>query len=309
MSGDLAPGTRLPSTPRLVEKFGVSSTAVDKALAVLKREGYLRSPRGTGVYVRDRQRFRVEAGTNLSAELDGYSYEMLEVGEVLSPAEVAAALGLEPGDHILLRRGLLRRHGRPVQMDWSYYPLDLVTSVELVGPRGSAPRALAEMGYPQCYFVDAVSARMPTTEEVDLLELPNVPVIRQFRVVYSDGDRPVEASILVKGSHLYELAYRLPAGGPGSSTPTSTPAGGRAPGGVRVGGTGIAAEPQGVGRSARRARDGAQVGMAGRVVRRGRVGGQQVHQGAVGLDGTARHRTVSVNGSRARAPAPGPALR
>ena len=49
---------------------------------------------------------------------------------------------------------------------------------------------------------------MPTTEEVEILDLPNVPVIRQFRVIYSDSERPVEASVLVKGGHLYELLYR-----------------------------------------------------------------------------------------------------
>jgi GntR family transcriptional regulator len=49
---------------------------------------------------------------------------------------------------------------------------------------------------------------MPTTEEVKLLDLPNVPIIRQFRVIYSDNGRPVEASVLVKGGHLYELLYK-----------------------------------------------------------------------------------------------------
>jgi GntR family transcriptional regulator len=77
--------------------------------------------------------------------------------------------------------------------------------------RGGAPRVLAELGYPQRYFADAVSARMPTAEEASLLALPVVPVIRQFRVIYSDADRPVEASVLVKGAHLYELLYRQPA--------------------------------------------------------------------------------------------------
>jgi GntR family transcriptional regulator len=33
-------------------------------------------------------------------------------------------------------------------------------------------------------------------------------VIRQLRVVLSDDDRPVEASVLVKGAHLYELQFR-----------------------------------------------------------------------------------------------------
>jgi GntR family transcriptional regulator len=37
-------------------------------------------------------------------------------------------------------------------------------------------------------------------------------VIRQLRVIYSDGDRPVEASVLVKGAHLYELLYRVEIG-------------------------------------------------------------------------------------------------
>lgn len=33
-------------------------------------------------------------------------------------------------------------------------------------------------------------------------------MIRQLRVVYSDDERPVEASVLIKGAHFYELLYR-----------------------------------------------------------------------------------------------------
>jgi len=32
-------------------------------------------------------------------------------------------------------------------------------------------------------------------------------VIRQFHVIYSNGRRPVEVSVLIKGAHLYELSY------------------------------------------------------------------------------------------------------
>jgi hypothetical protein len=31
--------------------------------------------------------------------------------------------------------------------------------------------------------------------------------IRQFRIVHSDGLRPVEVSVLIKGGHRYELRY------------------------------------------------------------------------------------------------------
>jgi GntR family transcriptional regulator len=53
-----------------------------------------------------------------------------------------------------------------------------------------------------------VAARLPTTEELETLELPiDVPVLRQFGVVYS-ATRAVEAAILIKGAHRYEVQYR-----------------------------------------------------------------------------------------------------
>ncbi|MER6817924.1 GntR family transcriptional regulator [Spirillospora sp. NPDC000708] len=104
MAGDLAPGTQLPSTAHLVAEFGVSNTTVQKALAVLKAEGYLTSRQGKGVYVRDRQPFRVEVGAYFAPAPGGYSYELLEVGEVPAPNAVAAAFNIADGDHVLLGR-------------------------------------------------------------------------------------------------------------------------------------------------------------------------------------------------------------
>lgn len=214
MAGDLVAGTQLPSTAHLVTEFGVSNTTVQKALAVLKAEGYLTSRQGKGVFVRDRQPFRVEVGAYFEPTPGGYSYELLEVTELPAPNDVAEALNISAGDRVLVRRRLLRHAGRPVEVEWSYYPLELAAGTELAGSQripGGAPRVLADLGYDLQHFVDAVSARMPTNEEIDLLALPDVPVIRQFRVAYSHDDRPVEVSVLVKGSHLYELVYRLPA--------------------------------------------------------------------------------------------------
>jgi GntR family transcriptional regulator len=96
-------------------------------------------------------------------------------------------------------------------MSWSYYPAEIAAHSPLAGRTkipGGAPQALATLGYPQRNFIDRLSARLPTTEELENLELPDdVPVICQFRTIYSDERRPVEASILVKGAHLYELLY------------------------------------------------------------------------------------------------------
>jgi GntR family transcriptional regulator len=42
------------------------------------------------------------------------------------------------------------------------------------------------------------------------LKLPgDLPVLRTLRVVYSDDDRPVEATVMVKAGHLYEVQYEF----------------------------------------------------------------------------------------------------
>ncbi|MFD2350298.1 UTRA domain-containing protein [Nonomuraea ferruginea] len=100
----------------------------------------------------------------------------------------------------------------PVELSWSYYPARIAQGTPLDKKRriiGGAPQALSDLGYPQRDFVDRLSTRPPTSEEIEGLELPEeVPVIRQFRVIYSDNAVPVEVSIIVKGGHLYELKYK-----------------------------------------------------------------------------------------------------
>ncbi|GAA0454620.1 hypothetical protein GCM10010361_18350 [Streptomyces olivaceiscleroticus] len=59
-------------------------------------------------------------------------------------------------------------------------------------------------------LVDSVSARVPTQEQYTLLRLPgDLPVLRTLRTVYSDGDLPIEVTVMVKASHLYELRYEF----------------------------------------------------------------------------------------------------
>ncbi|MEV7044755.1 UTRA domain-containing protein [Amycolatopsis sp. NPDC051061] len=59
--------------------------------------------------------------------------------------------------------------------------------------------------------VDRISARPPTVAEVETLELPEgTPVIRQLRTIYSDDQRPVEASVLIIGCAPVRVA--VPAG-------------------------------------------------------------------------------------------------
>jgi GntR family transcriptional regulator len=211
MAGELAPGAQLPSTPQLEALYKTSNPTVQSAVRLLKEEGFLSSHRGKGVYVRDKQPFTVDVSPYIQPSPGGYSYDLLEVAEVVPVGDIAQGLGLSEGERAVLRKRILRLDGEPLELDWSYYPLHIVAGSPLTQRRkvqGGAPRVLAELGFPQREMVDTVSVRMPTTEEVEALDLPDVPVMRQFRVIYSDDQRAVEVSELIKGAHLYQLRYR-----------------------------------------------------------------------------------------------------
>ncbi|MEC3997438.1 GntR family transcriptional regulator [Actinacidiphila sp. DG2A-62] len=194
MSGDLAPGSSLPSTQQLKNRFDAASATVQKALQLLKSEQLVVGRAGSAVTVRPHRQETVRPAafsqpvapggpSPLVAEAvaRGRSavVRLLEVGEVRPPADVAAALRLHGDDTAVMRHQLLLHDGEPV-----------------------------ELGYPPRRTVDLVSARVPTQEQYEALRLPgNLPVLRTLRVVHSDDDLPVEATVMAKAGHLHELRY------------------------------------------------------------------------------------------------------
>jgi len=211
MRGELGPGTQLPSTAQLVERYGAANATIQHALKALKDEGFLDSRVGKGVYVRDRRPFVIDVAAYLAPTPGRFRYRLLGVETVVPPADISDGLRLVTGATAISRTRILLHDDEPVELSASYYPVEIAADSSLAKPakiRGGAPHALADLGFPQRTFVDRISARQPTVEEVEALALPaGTPVIRQLRVVYSDDERPVEASVLIKGAHRYELLY------------------------------------------------------------------------------------------------------
>jgi GntR family transcriptional regulator len=212
MRGQLSPGTQLPSTAQLVEQYSAANATIQHALKALKDEGFLDSRVGKGVYVRDRQPFVIDAAAYITPTPGRFRYQLLTVDNIAPPADIVDGLQLAPGATAIIRTRILFHDDHPVELSASYYPAEIAANSTLAKAakiRGGAPQALAELGFPQRSFVDRISARPPTVEESETLDLPDgTPVIRQLRVIYSDNERPVEASVLIKGAHLYELLYR-----------------------------------------------------------------------------------------------------
>ncbi|MFD0338133.1 GntR family transcriptional regulator [Streptomyces sp. NPDC127117] len=226
MSGDLAPGAGLPSTAQLKERFSASNATVQKALQLLKGEGLVIGRPGASVTVREHRQRTIRPAAYMAAAASGEPYRwlseaansgararstLIEVAEETPPADVAAALGLQPGGTAVLRRQLLSIDDEPAELVASYYPLDIARGTALTECRriaGGTPTLLTALGYPPRISVDRVSARVATQDQYRLLRLPgDLPVLRTLRMVHSDHDRPVEATVMVKAGHLYEVQY------------------------------------------------------------------------------------------------------
>ncbi|MFF8431098.1 GntR family transcriptional regulator [Streptomyces sp. NPDC016566] len=225
--GDLAPGVQLPSTPALMEQYGVAGTTVQKALLALKEEGLLVGHAGKGVFVQGSAQQTITPAAYLPpspvgeqhrwiTEADSRSQrgsiKLLKVEVVEPPHEIAAALKLGEEERALLREQILLLDDEPAELARSYYPLSLAEGTTMMEPRrirGGTSTLLSDLGYPPREAMDEVSSEIPTEEEVVALELPkDMPVMLTFRVVYSDNDRPIEASLLTKAAHRYRVRYR-----------------------------------------------------------------------------------------------------
>lgn len=208
MSGELAPGQQLQSTADLAERFGVTGTTIQDAIKVLIAEGYVETRKGAARKVRERPPVVVDIGPYFVPAPGGISYELLDVREEVPPPAVQAILGAGPA---VLRKRRMLLAGEPAELNHAWYPAAIAAGTELARRqkiKGGAPRALADLGYPQRRMIDEISSRLPTTEEYEALDLTaGIPVIRQFRVIYSDNDVPVEVSVMVKAAHLFELRY------------------------------------------------------------------------------------------------------
>ncbi|MGW7455435.1 GntR family transcriptional regulator [Streptomyces sp. NPDC054787] len=228
MSGDLAAGAKLPSTAQLKSRFDASNATIQKAVQLLKDEGLAVGRAGAAVTVREARQRIVRPAASLAPAADGAAYPwlskvseqqasahstLLSVEEVGVFGDLATALGCPEGSPAVCRRQLISVDDEPAELVSSYYPPEIARGTVLEAPRrirGGTPTLLAELGFPPRHSVDRISARVATQEQYAALRLPGeLPVLRTLRTVYSDGDRPVEVTVMVKAGHLYELQYEF----------------------------------------------------------------------------------------------------
>ncbi|MFJ6363467.1 UTRA domain-containing protein [Streptomyces globisporus] len=128
------------------------------------------------------------------------SQHLLEVAEVTPPARIASALALGQGERAVVRRRLMKRGDRPVELTDSYYPLTVAAGTALAEKRkikGGAPTLLAELGYLPRHVTEEVETREPSASEIASLELePGEPVLVLCRLTTAQNGSPMEASLM-----------------------------------------------------------------------------------------------------------------
>jgi GntR family transcriptional regulator len=219
VSGELAPGARLPSEQELIDEYGVGRSTARQAVTLLRNEGLIEVVHGRGSFVRAREPVRRVRQDRLSRgqwERDqghesALKIETLEFGKTGASADVAELLGLAEGSDVLVRRRLYADHFKPLELATWYIPWRIAAQTGLTEADrswGGVYARLEQAGHRMARFSEEIEARMPTEAEARALKLrPGGPVISVLRVAHTPDDQPVAASWQVMSAERHRLVY------------------------------------------------------------------------------------------------------
>jgi GntR family transcriptional regulator len=229
------PGSQLPTESEFQRDYGVSRTTIRAALSALAAEGLVVSRKGFGSFVRDRPPLRRVSSTHRHAshrasgkpEFDTEaiapgqvpSRRMLRTGRGPVPADIAGWLGCQPDEETVIRQRLQLLDDAPAVISTSYYPLWVAGGTRLESP-GALPEGpdnlIEQLGHRFARGIELLRARMPTPEEIRLLELePGVPVVRMLHVDYDRDGRALQVADDLYAADRHEFAFEWTEDGTG----------------------------------------------------------------------------------------------
>lgn len=240
--GDLHPGASLPTLAEIADQWSCSLNSARGAVALLRSQGLITSGRGKAPTVRipprravrSSERHQIEKDLALRPEAERAQLGEAETNHAMSIQEqrfsstysistadedVAQALGINVGDQTLRRQfaAVDPRTEHQLSFSVSHIPLHLVEGnpALLDGSNepwpGGTQHQLLTVGVEVMCIVDEVTARMPTTVEVQLWDLPDgVPLIFCRRISLDAANRPVEISDAYYPADRTELRFVIP---------------------------------------------------------------------------------------------------
>ncbi|MEV3954798.1 UTRA domain-containing protein [Streptomyces albogriseolus] len=136
------------------------------------------------------------------------------VSRVPAPAVVAQAHGLPEGTEVYARARVVKEGSQPTHTLTSYYRPEHVEGTRIVDPtpgpagRGGGFRVLYDAGYEIDHMQETLFARVPTADEVQLLQLaPGEWVVELHRTTYTADGTVVEFAIGVHAATRFAWTY------------------------------------------------------------------------------------------------------
>jgi GntR family transcriptional regulator len=231
--GDYPPDTTLPRQDDIAEQYGVNVGTVRKAVALLEAEGLVTPVRRRGTVVRPRPPMR-RLGVDRYAkskwkygglvafaadrEASGRAWKADDqtqtVRQVPADPAVADAFGIEVGQPVYERARLVKEENVPTHTLTSYYLPEHVEGTPLVDPtpgpagRGGGFEVLTMQGLEPHRITETFFSRMPTPQEIEVLELPaGQPVMVLERRTYTVDDRIVEYARGIHAASRFSWTY------------------------------------------------------------------------------------------------------
>ncbi|MCC3774081.1 GntR family transcriptional regulator [Streptomyces sp. UNOB3_S3] len=238
-AGQLPPGDRLPAESALAEQYGRSVPTIREALRLLRDEGLIEKQHGRGTFVRQartavartnlrhqwekdraREPEQRRAATGATEHDTGLTVNDLvfhaAYQETKAPKGIAEAFGVPEGTAMVERtyRTRYAAERAPFALVTSYLVRDMVAENPALLDAANEPwpggtqNQLFTLGIELDRIEERVSARPPTPEEAEELELPHgTALILLRKTSYDTNGRVVELSDIALPGDRTEMTF------------------------------------------------------------------------------------------------------
>ena len=225
--GDYPAGTTIPKETELMAAHSAGRETVRRAVIQLTAEGLVEPVRRRGTVVRARPARRPITRSRLVYRDElGYYFDQAaqswrplqppSVSQGPVPFDVAAQLGVAPGDEAVIRDRIMGNPetGQPVQLATSYIPATLAAELPVLAARdtgqGGIYDRMEEAGLGPIRWTEAITTRPPSPAEAARLALaPGVSLLRIVRLASSPAGRPLEVNDTRMSGDEFEITYPL----------------------------------------------------------------------------------------------------
>lgn len=207
--GSVQPGDPVENEVAMSKRLGLSRPTVRYAIRHLVDQGLLVRKRGLGTFITSRRVHRKVSKGSLYEDLSNQgrspSTKVLSQANEKNP-KAATALELDPDTELIALKRLRFADGETLTIMHNWLPSRFGPISDDVLEQRGLYSILRDHGVGPIVVHQSISARLPTTEERELLDIPNrLPVITVKRTAFQPGGAPVEYAEHVYRSDTYEI--------------------------------------------------------------------------------------------------------